>query len=61
MASGTHADMDHSDDLVSDEELVVSTDKLEEALGTNVGGRKPKFSDDEDDGADAAELTHREN
>ena len=41
-ASGRDDDhSEHSDDLLSDEELVVSHDMMQEAVVTNVGGRAP--------------------
>ena len=44
-ASGRDDDhSEHSDDLLSDEELVVSHDMLQEAVVTNVGGRAPRMS-----------------
>ena len=59
-ASGhEHDGSEHSDDLLSDEELVVSHDRLEEATTTNVGGRTNQRLH----GEDPAEmgLTHSEN
>ena len=49
-ASGGHEQEDgNSDDMVSDEELTVSTgEQLEEALHTHVDGRKPKDANDVD-------------